>query len=71
MPLFEYRCPTCQHDFEVLVRGEERVECPTCRGTRVEKLFSAPAAPTPLPLATGCPPSDAPPCSPHCCRLGR
>ena len=73
MPLFEYRCPDCRQDFEVLVRGDEAVECPGCRSRSVEKLFSAPAAPVAaasrLPMMSSCPPSDAPPCSPHCCRL--
>ena len=73
MPLFEYRCSTCSRDFEVLVRAGERPACPDCGDSHVEKLLSEAAAPAaaaarPLPIASACPPGDAP-CSPHCCRL--
>lgn len=70
MPLFEYRCDDCQHDFEVLVRAGEKPECPTCHSRKLEKLLSAPVARVAgLSMASACPPSDAPPCSPTCCRL--
>jgi putative FmdB family regulatory protein len=71
MPLFEFRCQACEHDFEVLVRASEKPTCPTCDSTKLEKLLSAPAAHVAggLSLAGGCPPSDALPCSPTCCRL--
>ncbi|MDA0834950.1 MAG: zinc ribbon domain-containing protein [Planctomycetota bacterium] len=75
MPLFEFRCCDCQETFETLVRSSEPASCPHCRSVVLEKLVSAPAghvrndARTSLPVASQCPPSDAPPCSPHCCRL--
>ncbi|MBI5760043.1 MAG: zinc ribbon domain-containing protein [Planctomycetales bacterium] len=74
MPLFEYRCPTCDHDFELLVRGRDVPTCPDCGTRDVEKLLSVAAAPSSsgrmsLPVAGRCPPADAPPCSPGCCRL--
>ena len=72
MPLFEYRCSKCQHEFEALVRGQERVACPRCHEDDLEKLLSAAAARTGtggLPIASACPPAGAPPCSPNCCRL--
>jgi putative FmdB family regulatory protein len=73
MPLFEYRCQSCSSEFELLVRGREKVTCPHCEGGELEKLFSVPAAvhmngPA-LPMSRSCPPADAPPCSPSCCRL--
>jgi putative FmdB family regulatory protein len=72
MPIFEYQCSACDHRFELLVRGTETVACPDCGDAKLNKLLSAPATPLagkPLPVAAGCPPSDAPPCSPNCCRL--
>jgi putative FmdB family regulatory protein len=74
MPIFEYRCRECEQSFEALVRGGESPECPGCRSSQLDKLLSASAAHTgqsrgSLPIASACPPSDAPPCSPHCCRL--
>jgi len=71
MPLFEYRCQECDHDFEVLVRAGEKPECPTCHSGELEKLMSAASARvgSALPITSACPPSNAPPCSPNCCRL--
>jgi putative FmdB family regulatory protein len=74
VPLFEYRCTPCSRDFELLVRAGEEVCCPECGTSALEKLFSEAAAPSvrngpSLPISGGCPPADAPPCSPHCCRL--
>ena len=40
MPLYEYTCKECDHAFEALVFGQEKVECPECQGHRLEKLFS-------------------------------
>ena len=44
MPIYEYTCDDCQVDFELLVRGAEQPECPTCGGTKLAKQFSVPAA---------------------------
>lgn len=74
MPLFEYRCDACENDFELLVRANEKPHCPECGTERIEKLLSTTAATTAgaragLPITGACPPSDAPPCGPGCCRL--
>lgn len=71
MPLFEYQCQDCEHEFEVLVRAGEKPQCPTCESTQLEKLMSASAARIngALSITSACPPSNAPPCSPRCCRL--
>src|SRR5579863_6071230 len=74
MPLFEYRCRPCARDFELLIRAGDQAACPQCGTDAVEKLFSEAAVSvtnsgqSPLPLASACPPGDAP-CSPTCCRL--
>jgi len=40
MPIHDYRCEDCERSFEELVRGDEAVACPGCRGTRVRRLLS-------------------------------
>jgi len=41
MPLYEYHCNGCGHNFEQLVfHGEESVRCPVCHGA-VQKLLSS------------------------------
>ncbi|MBW3600934.1 MAG: zinc ribbon domain-containing protein [Planctomycetes bacterium] len=44
MPLYEYRCRSCDAEFELLIRGQETPICPTCRTSDVEKHLSVPAA---------------------------
>ena len=41
MPLFEYICKKCSHQFEVLVMGSTVPECPSCNSKRLEKLMSS------------------------------
>lgn len=43
MPLYEYACPKCQKEFELLIRGNERPICPHCGSKKVERQMSAPA----------------------------
>lgn len=40
MPVYEYKCEDCGHEFEELTRGEEQVQCPECESEQVEKLIS-------------------------------
>jgi len=40
MPLYEYACQTCSRKIELLIRGDERPECPHCHGSRLTKLLS-------------------------------
>lgn len=73
MPTFEYRCRSCRRDFEFLVRGADEAVCPDCGSRESDKLLSAPLGHVSgqsgsLPFAS-CPPSDAPPCRPGCCRI--
>ncbi len=46
MPLFEYACRSCDHQFETLVRASETPECPSCHGTNLERRLSVFAAHT-------------------------
>ena len=47
MPLYEYACKTCSHQFEVLVRNSsEAPECPACHAQTLERRFSVFAAHT-------------------------
>ena len=40
MPIYEYACHGCGHDFETLVRGDAVPECPTCHSTDLGKKLS-------------------------------
>ena len=44
MPLYEYRCSKCSHQFEKIQKFSDPpvTECPKCKG-EVEQLLSAPA----------------------------
>ena len=51
MPLFEYACRACGHQFEYLTRAEQTPSCPACASASLEKKLSvfavsAPAAST-------------------------
>ncbi len=60
MPLFEYACKHCDHQFETLVRSTEMPECPSCHGTELERRLSSFAAHTsgaaaePMPAMGAC-----------------
>jgi putative FmdB family regulatory protein len=41
MPIYEYRCKTCDQAFEALVQGSQKPSCPCCDSRKLEKLFSA------------------------------
>ncbi|MDX8396650.1 MAG: zinc ribbon domain-containing protein [Mariprofundaceae bacterium] len=42
MPIYEYRCEDCKHEFETLVmKHNEIVTCPTCSSDQLQKLLSA------------------------------
>ena len=65
MPVYEFNCKECQHDFEELVLGSEMVSCPNCQSQKLEKLvsafavgdarsFGAESMPMPTPMTGGC-----------------
>ncbi|MBA3316271.1 MAG: zinc ribbon domain-containing protein [Planctomycetota bacterium] len=69
MPLYEFRCPTCSREFEALVRPTEQAICPSCRSPKVERLLSVTSARVTGTGPAACPPVEAGPCGPGCCRL--
>jgi putative FmdB family regulatory protein len=40
MPVYEYACKKCGHEFEELVFGDEKPACPKCKASALEKKFS-------------------------------
>ncbi len=40
MPIFEYVCKECQHEFEALVFGKQKAECPRCQSKKLEPQLS-------------------------------
>lgn len=40
MPIFEYICKECRHQFEALVYGKQKAECPKCHATKLEPQLS-------------------------------
>jgi putative FmdB family regulatory protein len=40
MPIFEYACKECNHQFEALVFGKDEAECPKCHSRRLEPQLS-------------------------------
>jgi putative FmdB family regulatory protein len=44
MPLYDYKCRSCGHRFEELVRLGDTPECPACHARDPERLFSMTAA---------------------------
>jgi putative FmdB family regulatory protein len=40
MPIFEYACKECNHQFEALVYGHEKAECPKCRSKKLARQLS-------------------------------
>jgi putative FmdB family regulatory protein len=43
MPIYEYSCRSCSHQFEALVRGTKQPVCPECASEDLERLLSLPA----------------------------
>ena len=43
MPIFEYTCKGCGHQFETLVSSGDAPACPSCASTELERELSLPA----------------------------
>jgi putative FmdB family regulatory protein len=71
MPLYEYACRECGHEFEALVFDGDVAECPKCQAKELDRRWSVPAAPPSVaasPPLGGCGDPDRPPCGPACAR---
>jgi putative FmdB family regulatory protein len=44
VPLYEYACRSCGHQFEALVRGTDTPACPSCKASDLERLLSIPGS---------------------------
>jgi len=40
MPIYEYTCKDCQHEFEALVYGSQKAECPKCQSSKLAPRLS-------------------------------
>jgi putative FmdB family regulatory protein len=40
MPLYEYECQSCHHQFELLVREHTVLACPSCQSEALQKQLS-------------------------------
>jgi len=40
MPIYEYVCQKCHHQFEALLYGKGKAECPKCHATKLEPQLS-------------------------------
>jgi putative FmdB family regulatory protein len=42
MPIYEYHCSQCKHEFEKLVfNSSEKIVCPKCKSKKVGRMMSA------------------------------
>lgn len=56
MPMYKFRCKTCEKEFDKLVFGfdSSNVECSHCKSKDIEKLLSAPSLGQPQTSSGGC-----------------
>ena len=40
MPIFEYACEECGHEFEALIFGTNKAECPKCHSKKLAPQLS-------------------------------
>ncbi len=67
MPIYEYSCDSCGHEFEELVRGDEQPACPKCGKKKLQRQMSAPAGRVLNVNSSACPSREACPAPSHCC----
>ncbi len=42
MPIYEYHCDKCDHEFEKLVfNSSQEISCPECKSKKVKRMMSA------------------------------
>ena len=76
MPIFEYLCKECDHQFEALVYGNQKAECPKCHSKKLAPQLSVFAVST-RGSTSAAPSRSASPCGscgdprgPGACSLG-
>jgi putative FmdB family regulatory protein len=75
MPIFEYVCSQCNHEFEAIVYGKDKAECPKCHSKKLQPQLSvfavsAKGASSSAPSAAGPCGSCGDPRGPGACSLG-
>jgi putative FmdB family regulatory protein len=40
MPIFEYVCQQCNHQFEAIIMGKQKAACPKCESKRLNQQLS-------------------------------
>lgn len=60
MPIYEYACPACGADFELLVRSDTAVACPSCASPRLDRKLSLTAEPARVSPAPTCEAPESP-----------
>jgi putative FmdB family regulatory protein len=78
MPIFEYVCEACHHQFEALLYGKQKPECPKCHGVKLASQLSVFAVSAKgsrsqagsLPRTTGSCGSCGDPRGPGACSMG-
>lgn len=69
MPIYEYGCEECGHEFETLVRSSSDVpRCPSCASIDLAKRFSVPAASKTVGVGSALPMAGASPMGGGCGR---
>ena len=69
MPIYEYVCRDCGHQFECLVRNEEKPVCPSCGRRKLAKQLSVPATPVAGDGEAACPARETGACQvSQCCK---
>jgi len=74
MPIFEYVCQECQHEFEALVFGRDKAKCPKCESKKLSSQLSifavaSKSGASSVPSTGGCG-SCGDPRGPGACSLG-
>ncbi|MGA7218288.1 MAG: zinc ribbon domain-containing protein [Candidatus Sulfotelmatobacter sp.] len=74
MPIFEYICQECRHEFEALVFGRDKAICPKCQSKKLSPQLSVFAmsakGSSPMPASTGACGSCGDPRGAGSCSLG-
>lgn len=72
MPLFDFECKSCEHQFEALVSEKRKPACPECESRELEKLltsFAVGSSSLQTPAPGGCG-TCGDPRGPGACQLG-